>query len=87
MTSLAPGEPTLKSEVTNISAIGFWLLVGDREYFVPFADYPDFQSATIEQVYRIEQPSPTQVYWPDLDIDIDLNALEQPERFPLAFRR
>ncbi len=87
MNSLAPGEPTLKSEVTNIGAIGFWLLVGDREYFVPFADYPDFQSATIEQVYRIEQPSPTQVYWPDLDVDIDLNALEQPERFPLAFRR
>lgn len=87
MTSLAPGEPILKSEVTSISAIGFWLLADEREYFVPFADYPGFLSATIAQIYRIEHPSPTQIYWPDLDVDIDLTALEHPERFPLVFKR
>ena len=87
MTSLAPGEPILAAEVTNISALGFWLLVADREYFVPFADYPDFQPATVDQIFRIEHPAPDQVYWPDLDIDIDLRALQEPENFPLTFRR
>ena len=87
MTSYAPGEPTLKTEVTGISAIGFWLLADDREFFVPFSDYPDFLQATVEQIYRLEKPSPTQLYWPDLDIDIDLNALETPEHYPLSFKR
>ena len=87
MTSLAPGENTLAVEVTGISAVGFWLLAADREYFLPFADYPDFLQATVEQIYRLEQPSPTQLHWPDLDVDIDLNALEAPDRFPLAFKR
>ena len=37
------------SEVTNICAFGFWLLVDDWEYFVPFADYPAFHEATVAQ--------------------------------------
>lgn len=87
MTSLIPGSAILVAEVTGTSPVGFWLLAADREYFVPFADYPDFLQATIAQLYRLEQLSPTQVYWPDLDIDIDLTALEEPERFPLEFKR
>jgi hypothetical protein len=74
------------SEVTSISALGFWLLVEDREYFVPFADYPAFREATVAQIYAVQRLSPTQFYWPELDIDIELDALEHPERFPLMFQ-
>lgn len=77
----------LAAEVTGTSLIGFWLLAADREYFIPFSDYPNFLQATIDQLFRLEQPSPGQIYRPDLDIDIDLNALEAPERFPLLFKR
>lgn len=87
MTLLARGESTSAAEITGISAIGLWLVSADREYFVPFADYPEFLQATVGQIYRLENPSPTQLYWPDLDMDIDLTALQEPERFPLQFRR
>ncbi len=87
MTLLTHGEYTSIAEVTGISAIGLWLVAADREYFVPFADYPDFLQATVAQIYRFENPSPTQLYWPELDVDIDLNALQEPERFPLVFQR
>ena len=87
MTSSAPGNAILGAEVTGISAIGFWLLASDREYFVPLADYPDFRRATIEQLTSVQHVAPTQVTWPDLDIDIDLEALAEPERFPLVFKR
>jgi hypothetical protein len=80
------GVVTSHSEVTNISASGFWLLVDDKEYFVPFDDYPAFQKATVAQIYTIHRLSPTQFYWPELDVDIELEALEHPERFPLLFR-
>ena len=81
-----PGVVTSCSEVTNISAVGFWLLVDDGEYFVPFDDHPAFQKATVAQIYTMQQLSPTQFYWPELDIDIELEALEHPERYPLTFR-
>lgn len=87
MTSSTPGAATLEVEVTNISALGFWLVADDREYFVPFAEYPDFKVATIAQIYRCERPSPDHLYWPELDIDIDIGALAQPERYPLRFER
>ncbi len=87
MTSSTPGASTLTAEITGISPLGLWLLAVDREYFIPFADYPEFRQATVDQLYRLDNPSPTQLYWPDLDIDIDLDALEDPQRFPLEFRR
>lgn len=86
MSSNLPGVSISPSEVTNISAIGFWLLVDDREYFVPFDDYPAFREATVAQIYAVQRLGPTQFHWPELDIDIELEALEHPEHFPLMFR-
>ena len=78
--------PALASEVTNIEPLGFWVLVDDREYFVPFADYPVFQDASLQQIIQLQRLSPTQLYWPDLDADIEIDALEQPEHYPLVFK-
>ncbi len=86
MSSGQPGTSMSHSEVTNISAAGFWLLVDDQEYFVPFQDYPVFRVATVAQIYAVERSSPAQFSWPELDADIELDALEHPEQFPLIFR-
>ena len=86
MTSFRPGESTFQAKVTSITAVGFWLLAADREYFVPFADYPAFREATVAQIVNVGQPGPGQLYWAYLDIDIELAGLDEPERFPLQFR-
>jgi hypothetical protein len=26
------------------------------------------------------------LHWPDLDVDLEVDALEHPERYPLAYR-
>jgi hypothetical protein len=72
--------------VTNINALGMWVLIDDYEYFVPFADYPGFKNATIDQINRVDFHPPDQLHWPLLNIDIELHALDQPENFPLIFR-
>jgi hypothetical protein len=72
--------------VTNIGNLGFWLLVDEHEYFVPFADYPAFYQATVAQIYNVVHVSPEQFHWPDLDIDIELDALKHPDRFKLVFQ-
>jgi hypothetical protein len=86
MNSNLPGTSISYNEVTSITALGFWLITDDREYFVPFKDYPAFRSATVAQIYAMQQLSATQLYWPGLDIDIELDALEHPESYPLTFK-
>ena len=86
MTSNRPGIAISHSEVTSIHTTGFWLLVDDVEYFVPFDDYPVFREATVAQIYAVQRLGSAQFHWPELDADIELEALEHPEQFPLVFR-
>ena len=81
-----PGTVTSHHEVTGITVSGFWLLVDDAEYFVPFADYPVFRKAGVEQIFDVKRLSPRQFRWPALDADIELDALEHPEYYPLIWR-
>ena len=76
----------MSPEVTNISQNGFWILLPERELFVPFDKFPWFRNATIGSILRVELPHPRHLYWPDLDIDLDVESIEHPERFPLRSR-
>jgi hypothetical protein len=72
--------------VTNISQHGFWLLLGDRELFLPFERFPWFKDASVGQICKVELPSSRHLYWPLLDIDLAVESIEHPERFPLVSR-
>jgi hypothetical protein len=86
MSSEKHGVATLASEVTSVVSTGFWLLLEDREYFVSFECYPFFARAAVREIFNVRRLGPNQLWWPDLDVDIELMALEQPDRFPLLFR-
>ena len=86
MTSARPGQSTSAVEVTNVSPHGFWLLVEQREHFVRFTDFPWFHDATIAELMKVELPSPHHLYWPDLDVDLAVESLDHPERYPLVSR-
>lgn len=81
------GTTTSDVEVTNVSRHGLWIWLGGRELFLAFADFPSFADAPISKVTNVEWPSPDHLYWPDLDIDLSLQSIEDPARFPLRSRR
>ncbi|MBK6287104.1 MAG: DUF2442 domain-containing protein [Gammaproteobacteria bacterium] len=84
MKSAPRGQSISEAEVTNVSVHGFWLLLTEEELFVPFAHFPWFRNATFGAITRVEWPSPNHLYWPDLDIDLAVESLRHPERFPLV---
>ena len=88
MISATPGTDTSDSEVTNITQHGFWIWLAStqREYFVPFNDYPAFKAATVAQILNMKYLPPSQLSWEELDIDIELDALIHPEAFPLSYK-
>ena len=81
----SPNNAVEKAQITNIEQDGFWLLIEEGEFFVPFERYPAFRRAKIDNFFHFEQDGDT-FYWPELDIDIELDALKHPERYPLIFR-
>ena len=86
MRSETPGKPTSTIEVANISEHGIWLLIDEEEHFLAFDQFPWFQTATVEQIRDVERPSEHHLYWPSLDIDLSLDSIRNPERYPLVSR-
>ena len=86
MTSVRRGGRTSKVEVTNVSRQGFRLLLEDRELFVPFAGFPWFRDASIGQILDVERPGAGHLYWPQLDVDLAVESIEHPERYPIVSR-
>ena len=84
MKSVVHGPRTSPVEVTNVSSHGFWLFIGQRELFVAFRDFPWFKDASIRAITQVELPSPQHLYWPELDVDLAVESIEHPEKYPLV---
>jgi hypothetical protein len=86
MTSASPGISTSPVEVTNISKHGFWLLLEDEELFLPFSEFPWFQKVPVGKILNVELPMAGHFYWPELEIDLAVESVRHPEKFPLVSR-
>lgn len=87
MKSRALGKSISAVEVLNVSPHGFWLGVNAKEYFLPYEQYPWFCDATIGELYNVELLHETHLHWPDLDVDLELEALDQPTSYPLIYKK
>ena len=83
---LKHGRNTLETEVTNISNHGLWILAGDKELFLPYEQFPWFKDKTINDITKVESFGEGHLYWENLDVDLSLEMIEHPERFPLQAR-
>jgi hypothetical protein len=86
MSSVPLGSSASAAEVTNISRHGVWLLVDDRELFMPFEEFPWFKNAPVESVLKLERRRENHLYWPDLDVDLTIDSIENPSKYPLKAR-
>lgn len=84
MRSAPLGKRTSDVEVTVISKQGFWLLVSGREFFLPFDLFPWFRNAAVGDIMNVTLPHQQHLYWPSLDVDLAVDSLEYPERYPLV---
>lgn len=86
MRSTKRGKRTLPVEILNISRQGIWILANDVEHFCPFELHPWVKNATVAQIHNVELSGTQHLHWPELDVDIEVESLVHPERYPLASR-
>jgi hypothetical protein len=64
----------------------FRLFLADEELFLPFSEFPWFRDAAVGKILHVEFPSDNHLYWPELDVDLAIESIRHPERFPLVSR-
>lgn len=80
------GKSISEAEIVNISQHGIWLSVNDTEYFLPYTDFPWFKKATIASIHNFRLLNANHIYWPTLDVDLELDSLANPEKYPLIYK-
>jgi len=79
------GGITSKAEVTNIDSHGLWVFVGGKEYFLSSEDHPWFRNATVAELLHVELLHTTHLHWPCLDVDLTVDSLADPDKYPLVY--
>lgn len=77
---------TISVSVENITPFGIWLFVKGREYFLSYKDYPYFRDQTLKSIHAVRLLHDYHLYWPDLDVDLEIDNLENPEKYPLKWK-
>lgn len=85
MTSSRPGTSTSEAEVTNVDSHGIWLLVGETEYFLPYERHPWFRNARLAEVLDVTLLHGRHLRWEALDVDLSLDSLVEPDKYPLNY--
>jgi hypothetical protein len=86
MRSSTVGKGTSGPEVLNIAATGIWLFVLDKEYFLPYTEYPWFKDAPVKSIVNVRLLNRVHLHWPDLDIDLEVRSLDYPDQYPLLYK-
>ena len=75
---------TSEPELIEVTTTGIRLRIDGRKHFLPFAEFPWFEDATIRQIANITRPAPGHLRWPSLDVDLSLDSILAPARYPLV---
>lgn len=69
--------------VLNIEPHGLWLGAYGEKHFLAFNDFPWFSAAPVAAVFNVESIGSDGLRWPDLDLDIHIASILNPEQYPL----
>lgn len=82
MKSLKHGK-SISASVENVTPFGIWLYVNAKEYFLSYDAYPYFKDQTLHAIQNVRLMHGYHLYWPALDVDLEIDNLENPEKYPL----
>lgn len=79
------GKHNAAPTIAELTESGFWLVLDGRRIVVDFREFPWFRGRSREELEAIERPFPDELRWPQLDVDLAVDSLLLPERYPLRF--
>ena len=83
MKSKTRGKNISKVDIVSVSRYSMWLNAGGKEYVLPYAKFPWFKYAKPGQLNNVQFLHGHHLFWPELDIDLDLDCISNPKNYPL----
>ena len=87
-------ETTLKSnsQDTSVSVLmindkGIMLSVKGNDYFISYNRMPWIKNASIMDALNVQMSGRNAIEWPTLNVDLEIDSLKHPERYPLIMKR
>ena len=77
----------ISASVLMINNQGIMISVEGNDYFLSYNRVPWLKDATVRNILNIKMSGKNAIEWPDLDIDLEIDSLKHPERYPLVMRR
>ena len=73
--------------VLMINSQGMLLLVDGQDYFVSYNRVPWLKHASISSALNVQRAGRNAIEWPDLNVDLEIDSLKHPEKYPLVMKR
>lgn len=86
-TSLNNNLQNTSVSVLMINAQGIMLSVQGNDYFISYNRMPWLKDARISDVLNVRISGRSAIEWTSLDIDLEIESLKHPERYPLIMKR
>ncbi len=86
-TSLNNNLQNTSVSVLMINAQGIMLSVQGNDYFISYNRMPWLKDARISDVLNVRMSGRSAIEWTSLDIDLEIESLKHPERYPLIMKR
>lgn len=87
-------QTTSKSNISStlagvlmINEQGIMLSVQGQDYFLSYNRVPWMRDATINEVLDVRMSGKNAIEWPKLEVDLEIDSLKHPERYPLLIKR
>jgi len=77
----------MQPKVSMINDRGVLISVLGQDYFLSYNRVPWMRDATISEVLDIRMSGKNAIEWPKLDVDLEVDSLRHPERYPLLIKR
>ncbi len=77
------GTKQERVKVTGVGNKGVSLDIHGKEYHMSYKDFPWLGSLTAQELGNIYIRYEDEIYFPDLDIELGLEILENPKKYPL----
>ena len=86
---MSPQNTTSNTSVSvlMINAQGIMISVEGQDFFLSYNRVPWMREAAVNDVMNVQMCGNEAVEWPDLDIDLEIDSLRHPERYPLLIKR
>ena len=74
-------------KVLSINTDGIFIDAFGKDYFISFNRLPWFREAKVSDIMNVRNIGTMGIRWDAIDIDLELDSLIHPEKYPLIIKR